>query len=220
MGVAVFGVDTYVPLYVTGGHGGGPKAAAAVVTPVLLTWALVNCVTASLLVRWGFRVMTVLGSVLVVVAFGGLVVCSHQGSSHVVLTLVLALAGLGFGPMSMSYLLAAQGAVRWQQRGIVTGTLQFSRTMGGAVGIQLLLMLFQHHMSRGLRGGAVISIHGGVGSLDLSNPANQRLVASSLVWVFAAMLAVAVVGVLVSMMMADQEVEPVTTVQAIEAGVA
>ena len=38
----------------------------------------------------------------------------------------------------MSYLLAAQDAVQWQQRGIVTSSMQFFRTIGGAVGIGLL----------------------------------------------------------------------------------
>ena len=48
-------LDTYVPLYVQGGRGGGATAAAGVVTPVMLTWALSGMVAAPLLVRWGFR---------------------------------------------------------------------------------------------------------------------------------------------------------------------
>src|SRR4051812_22848186 len=40
LGVGFLCLDTYVPLYVQGGKGGGVFAAAGVVTPVMLTWAL------------------------------------------------------------------------------------------------------------------------------------------------------------------------------------
>ena len=52
------------------------------------------------------------------------------------------LSGLGFGAVSMACLLSAQHHVAWQQRGIVTSGIQFVRTMGGAIGIGLLGMLF------------------------------------------------------------------------------
>jgi MFS family permease len=55
LGVGIFGLDTYVPLYVQGGRGGGAMAAAGVVTPVMLMWALSSFVAAPLVIRWGFR---------------------------------------------------------------------------------------------------------------------------------------------------------------------
>ena len=69
-------------------------------------------------------------------------ICAIAAAPHWVLTAVLAITGLGFGPASMSYLLAAQGAVAWQQRGIITSSTTFFRTIGGAIGIGLLGMLF------------------------------------------------------------------------------
>ncbi|MFT3785826.1 MAG: MFS transporter [Tepidisphaeraceae bacterium] len=59
-GATFLSLDTYVPLYVQGGRGGGATAAAAVVTPVMMTWALSNMLSAPLLVRWGFRVTALL----------------------------------------------------------------------------------------------------------------------------------------------------------------
>ena len=55
MGIAFFGVDTYVPLYVQGTTGAGAKAAAGVVTPVMLAWAISGIFAAPMIVRWGFR---------------------------------------------------------------------------------------------------------------------------------------------------------------------
>ena len=68
------------------------------------------------------------------------------------LTSVLLLSGLGFGPASMAYLLAAQDAVAWQQRGIITSGIQFFRTIGGAIGIGLMGMLFNMLIAPDLRG--------------------------------------------------------------------
>jgi hypothetical protein len=59
-----------------------------------------------------------------------------------VLTAVLALTGFGFGFASMSYLLAAQEAVEWQQRGLVTSAITFFRSIGGALGVGVLGAMF------------------------------------------------------------------------------
>jgi MFS family permease len=61
-GLAFLSLDTFVPLYVQGGRGGGVTAAATVVTPVMLTWAVSGTVAAPLLVRWGFRKTALVGS--------------------------------------------------------------------------------------------------------------------------------------------------------------
>ena len=62
LGIGFLSLDTYVPLYVQGGRGGGVAAAAGVVTPVMLTWALSGIIAAPLVVRWGFRKTALLGT--------------------------------------------------------------------------------------------------------------------------------------------------------------
>jgi MFS family permease len=89
-------------------------AAAAVVTPVMLTWALSGIVAAPLVIRWGFRNTALLGASLVIVGFVGLLACAIVHAPHWIISAVLLLTGAGFGPASMSYLLAAQHAVAWR----------------------------------------------------------------------------------------------------------
>ena len=101
-------------------------AAAAVVTPLMLTWALSGVLSARLLVRYGFRTTAVIGSAITVLGITGLFTCAYFGTSRTVLTCVLTVTGFGFGWASMSYLLGAQSAVEWQQRGIVTSGISFS----------------------------------------------------------------------------------------------
>lgn len=210
-GAVFLSLDTYVPLYVQGGLGGGAAAAAAVVTPVMLTWACSNMLSAPLLVRYGFRTTAVIGSAITVVGIAGLFTCAWLGASRNVLMAVLTVTGFGFGWASMSYLLAAQSAVEWQQRGIVTSGISFFRTMGGAVGIGLLgaafNFLIRHDLkqleSEGVSPAAALDPHL-QGQLSATATALIRhAISSGLVWVFAAMLACAVAQFLTTLLMRD-----------------
>jgi hypothetical protein len=175
-------------------------AAAGVVTPVMLTWAISGVFAAPLVVRWGFRKTALLGSTLVVVGFAGLLAGAVLHWSGGALTAVLAVTGFGLGPASMAFLLAAQDAVGWQQRGVVTGMVQFGRTMGGAVGIgvagALFNLLIRPEMVRleamGVRPGMLLDPETR-GSLSAGTLADvQGMIAGALVWVFVMMLVVAV----------------------------
>jgi MFS family permease len=226
MGVSFLCLDTYVPLYVQGARGGGAGAAAGVVTPVVLTWALSGLFAAPMAVRWGFRKTAMLGSTLIALGFVGLVACALGQSPRWVLTSVLLVTGLGLGPCSMAYLLAAQNAVAWQQRGIVTSSIQFFRTMGGAVGIGMMGMLFNVLTAPSMH---ALRDHG-VNPAQLMDPHTRSAlpaplldhaaatIARGLTWVFIAMLAAALGQIVVTFFMADlKSNQPVTAAQAIEA---
>jgi EmrB/QacA subfamily drug resistance transporter len=199
-GAGFLSLDTYVPLYIQGGRGGDATAAASVVTPVMLTWAMSGMIAAPALVRFGFRRTATVGATLIVLGFTGLFVCAQIDAPRWMITAALAVTGFGFGPASMSFLIAAQEAVDYRQRGIVTSSISFFRTMGGAVGIGLLGALFNILTSRGqaalraagVRPAELLDPH----ALAHVPPAvlaeARRMIAGGLTWVFAAMLAIAV----------------------------
>jgi MFS family permease len=200
-GAGFLSLDTYVPLYVQGGRGGDATAAASVVTPVMLTWAVSGLFAAPLLVRWGFRRTATLGATLIIIGFGGLFVCALAGAPRWMLTFALSITGLGFGPTSMAFLISAQEAVDYRQRGIVTSAISFFRTMGGAVGIGILGAMFNV-----LSYGEATKLRAaGVTPAELLDPRAyaklpprvlaeaRQMIASGLTWVFAAMLACAAV---------------------------
>lgn len=206
LGIGFLSLDTFVPLYVQGGRGGGAGAAAWVVTPVMLTWALSGVVAAPLVVRRGFRETAVWGSILVVVGFSGLLICSLTAAPRIVLGLILAVTGLGFGPASMCFFLAAQNAVEWKQRGMITSSIHFFRTVGGALGIGVLGAMFNIISRPQLR--SLESM--GITPAKLLDPHTRQtlspqvlqlagsMISSGLKWVFVAMLAVSVLQVIVS----------------------
>ena len=212
-GAAFLSLDTYVPLYVQGGRGGGPGAAAAVVTPVMLTWAISNLVVAPLLTRWGFRQVALIGSAITIVGIGGLLASAVLDWPRWAMTIVLAITGFGFGPASMSYLLGAQNAVGWQQRGVVTSSVSFFRTIGGAMGIGLLGALFNILSRHDLNALKAMHVNPAAAldprlQAELSPQALalvQHAISSSLLWVFAAMLGIVVVQLLLTLRMPPRQ---------------
>ena len=55
LGTTIYGVDTFVPLFVQGARGGTAGAAGAVVTPLVLAWSVSATLAARAIVRVGFR---------------------------------------------------------------------------------------------------------------------------------------------------------------------
>jgi MFS family permease len=218
MGVAFFGVDTYVPLYIQGTTGAGATAAAGVVTPVMLAWATSGIFVAPLIVRWGFRRTAIIGSSLTVISFVSLFICALLHASGWVLAAVLMLAGVGFGTASMPQLLSVQHSVDWQQRGIVTSGIQFFRTMGGAIGIGLLGMLFnvlaapqmQKLRDMGVSPTTIMDPRKRATLPEGARPIIFEMIGSGLTWVFLAMAIVAIIQVGVSFLMASSEEHPTT----------
>jgi MFS family permease len=209
MGIAFFGIETYVPLYVQGTTGAGPTAAAGVITPIMLAWAASGVFVAPIILRWGFRRTAIAGSCLSTIGLFGLFGCAMLGASDWVLAAVLFLSGVGFGSASMPFLLSAQHGVGWQQRGIVTSANQFFRTMGGAIGIGLLGMLFNVLAApemRRLRGlgykpAAIMDPHFAANFPDEVKQIIRSMIEHGLTWVFLAMAVAACLQIFFSLRM-------------------
>jgi MFS family permease len=226
MGVGFLSLDTYVPLYVQGAKGGGATAAASVVTPVILTWAISGLFAAPLVVRWGFRKTALLGTCLISLSFLSLLMCAFFDAPRSLITGVLLITGLGLGPCSMSYLLGAQNAVTWQQRGSVTSSVQFFRTIGGAVGIGTLGMLFNVMIKPEMN-----QLHAaGLNPAALMDPRSRATLAPDLLargsasighaltYVFAGMLAAALIQLVVTLFLPRQKPDhPVSSAETMEA---
>jgi MFS family permease len=223
-GAGFLSLDTYVPLYVQGGLGGGAGAAASVVTPVMLTWAISGVISAPMVVRFGFRKTALVGAAIMAIGFAGLLLCAIFHLPRWSMTAVLAFTGFGLGPSSMSYLLAAQNSVTWQQRGVATGAIQFFRSIGGAVGIGVLGALFNVLIrddfvkleSQGIKPSTLLDPHAsGAISPEVLQHA-RHAIASGLMWVFAAMMVVAIIQFIVTAMMSSATPEKVDSTEVLE----
>jgi MFS family permease len=139
IGAILFGIETYVPLYVQGVLGGTAKEAGRALTPLFLAWAISVTVAAKAVVRWGFRGAGVVGSCFVAAGVLTLAVgAAYPPSARLAFASALVVIGIGMGPTSLSFILAVQNSVSWGQRGVATGAVLFFRTIGGAIGVGAL----------------------------------------------------------------------------------
>jgi MFS family permease len=138
LGTTIFGIDTFVPLFVQGARGGTAGAAGAVITPLVFFWALSATVAGRLILRFGFRQTARFGAILVLVGLAGLLAgaLAHTGVAWI--SAACAVVGAGLGPSSLSQVLAIQHVVPEHNRGVSTSLVPFFRTVGGSLGVGAL----------------------------------------------------------------------------------
>ena len=136
-GVVMFGLTTYVPPMVQGVHGGTALDAGVAVAAMSIGWPVGSVVAGRLLGRTGARPIVLAGTALLVA--GSLLVSQVGRFDALGYALVAcAVTGLGMGLSSTTLLVVIQGAVAWDRRAVATGLVQFSRTIGGAVGVGIM----------------------------------------------------------------------------------
>jgi MFS family permease len=138
MGTTIYGVDTFVPLFVQGARGGTAGAAGAVVTPLVFMWAISAAIGARLVVRFGFRKTAQWGAILILTGLAALVAAAWLNASVPWISAACAIVGAGLGPSSISQVLAIQNVVSERQRGVATSLVPFFRTIGGSIGVGAL----------------------------------------------------------------------------------
>jgi MFS family permease len=178
-------------------------AAGAVVTPVVLMWALSAAVAARSVVRFGFRRTAQFGSILILLGCGGLIACAMLHAHVGTITATCAVIGAGLGPSSMSQVLAIQHAAEEHQRGVATSLVPFFRAVGGALGVGALGGLLATGLSRRLgpaaeTAGALLARHGGPASATSDLPALGAALEAALIPVFVVLLVLAVFNVAVA----------------------
>jgi len=139
IGGILFGIETFVPLYVQGVLGGTAKEAGRSLTPMFLAWSISVAFAARAVARWGFRGAGIVGSCLITMGILALVHgAAHPHTARFAFAVALVIVGTGMGPTSLSFLLAVQHSVSWGRRGVATGSILFSRMIGGAIGVGVL----------------------------------------------------------------------------------
>jgi len=152
IGALLYGIDTYVPLYVQGVRGLKATQAGEVITPLFLSWAISVAVAAKGVVRFGFRRTAVVGMGVIALGMAGLAFgASRPESAIVVFKVSLVITGFGFGPGSLACILGVQNAVDWNRRGAATGAVTFSRVLGGAMGVGILGATLAFEFARRLK---------------------------------------------------------------------
>lgn len=154
IGWMMSGQSTFMPPFLQGVLGATPTIAGFVMAGASIGWPAASAVGGRLVLRMGFRLPCIAGSILLAVAF--LLLWSMPadvGLWYPALTQFI--AGLGFGFTSLVFILAAQNAVGWDQRGVVTGANQFARSIGGTIGVSIAGAVFANGVAAATVGRSV-----------------------------------------------------------------
>ncbi|MFL5806890.1 MAG: MDR family MFS transporter [Roseiflexaceae bacterium] len=149
-GWALFGSVSFVPLYVQAVLGTSALAAGAALTPLLLGWVGASIIGSRLLLQVGYRTLALIGMSLLTI--GALLMSLNDANtSQIILLIDLGLMGIGMGLTIPSFLIAVQSTVQRKDLGSATSMVQFSRSIGGTIGVSVMGAALSIRLSSALR---------------------------------------------------------------------
>jgi len=136
-GVAMFGAISFVPLFAQGALGSTATEAGSLLTPLMLSWVTLSVIGGRLLLKLGYRSISIAGFILLTIGFIFLALVGRE-TARIWLYADLILIGSGLGLTMLTLLIAVQQAVNKTQLGVATSLNQFSRSIGGAFGVAVM----------------------------------------------------------------------------------
>ena len=136
-GIAMFGAISFIPLFAQGALGSTATEAGSLLTPLMLSWVLTSVIGGRVILKTGYRAITISGFVVLTVGFVLLALFQRE-TPRFWLYFDLVLIGAGLGMTMLTLLIAVQQAVERTKLGVVTSLNQFSRAIGGAIGVALM----------------------------------------------------------------------------------
>lgn len=146
LGVLMFGITSYVPLFVQGVGGGTATSAGLTLGPLLLAWPIAATFSGRIVIRYGYRFTSVVGMALATLGTG-MVMLYNTATTLPFIIVSMLIIGTGLGLCSTAFIISVQNAVPWKLRGVATATTQFFRTIGGTVGVALMGTILNAQMA-------------------------------------------------------------------------
>jgi EmrB/QacA subfamily drug resistance transporter len=135
LGLGMFGVALYVPLFMQGVMGVSATRSGSLLTPLLMAAVVGSLAAGQIIGRTGrYRWLAVFGSMLAAIGMF-LMALMNKSTTDIQIVRNMAIAGLGMGIMQPIYVLVVQNVAPAAQRGIATGSAQFFRSIGSTVGV-------------------------------------------------------------------------------------
>ena len=136
-GWALFGTISYIPLFVQSVIGTSATQAGLTITPLLLGCVMASIIGTRLLLRTGYYKLAITGTTLLFV--GAILLATvNMNTSQTLLMIYITIMGIGMGLAIPSFLIAVQTTVERRNLGTATSTIQFSRSIGGTLGVSAM----------------------------------------------------------------------------------
>src|SRR5690625_277329 len=154
MGINVMGPETFLPTFTQTSLRLGVIASGFVLASMSIGWPTASALSGRLYLRIGFRETSLIGATLVILsAIGFLLIPKPQPIYLIVISQVT--LGAGFGLLSTPSLVGTQSMVAWNQRGVVTSSIVFSRNLGQSLGATIFGAIFNNTLNYKLRSATV-----------------------------------------------------------------
>ena len=148
VGIAMFGMIIYLPLFMQGVLGVTATRSGNLLTPLLLgiVAGTFICGLVTLRLR-SYKAPSMVGSVLLTI---GTILFARMDAATKPLEVIIAMiaAGLGIGLIMPAYTVAVQNAAPRRHMGIATATTTFFRSIGSTVGVAIFGSLLLTHYQR------------------------------------------------------------------------
>ena len=152
VGAVMLGLTSYVPTFLEGSLKTSPLLAGLALAALTIGWPISASQAGRLYLRIGFRNTGIIGIVITVI--GAAVLALTASSPSVILVAVACfIVGLGLGLVATPSLIAAQTSVEWNERGVVTGTNLFARSIGSSIGVAVFGAIANAIYANGPSGG-------------------------------------------------------------------
>jgi EmrB/QacA subfamily drug resistance transporter len=138
VGVAMFGVITFMPLMMQTVSGVSATRSGLVLLPMILGLTAASITSGRIITRTGrYRIFPIIGTTLLTIGF---VVLSRLGPrpSTTTIAWLMGLLGVAMGNINQVVVLAVQNAVDPEDLGIATALASFSRSIGATIGVAAL----------------------------------------------------------------------------------
>ena len=162
-GWAMFGSTNFVPLFGQGVLGLSATAAGTALTPMMLSWTAASILGGRLLLRYSYRALALVGGL------AWLRRIPDDPNDHVHLTrlsdAVPRCDGGRHGIVVPAFLIAVQSSVQRAKLGTATATLQFSRSIGGTLGVSVMGVILTAQLAANLAAAGISTATVSLGAL-------------------------------------------------------
>jgi MFS family permease len=134
VGAVMLGITSYVPTFLEGALSTSPILAGLALAALTIGWPISASQSGRFYLRLGFRKTAMIG--ITITVLGTAVLALTASTPNVLLAAASCfIVGLGLGLVATPSLIAAQSSVDWNERGVVTGTNLFARSIGSSIGV-------------------------------------------------------------------------------------
>jgi EmrB/QacA subfamily drug resistance transporter len=137
----------FLPTYVQGAMGRTPTTTGIVIAVLSVAWAAASVVAGRLMVRTSYRMTGALGALALI--FGcAILIALDESNSLALVNAGAVLIGIGMGFCNSTFLVSVQTSVGWSERGAVTSSVLFMRTIGQALGAGIAGAILNFSLAR------------------------------------------------------------------------